>query len=78
MDISYFYFKENCKSTAIDLNKQQALYANSKRQQINFTGNLDWARNTVMLFPSNMIGNANFKTNFLHKLLLNNRKFATF
>ena len=31
-----------------------------------------------MLFPSNMIGNANFKTNFLHKLLLNNIKFATF
>ena len=37
--------------TVIDLSKQQALDANPKAtQQINFTGNLDSAGNTTMLF----------------------------
>ena len=35
----------------IDLSKQQALYSNLKAiQQINFTGNLDQADQTVMYF----------------------------
>ena len=37
--------------TAIDLNKQQALDADPKAiQQINFTGNLDWAAGATMFF----------------------------
>ena len=36
---------------AIDLSKQQALYADpGATQQINFTANLDRAENTTMLF----------------------------
>ena len=36
---------------AIDLNKQQALYADPKAiQQVNFTGNLDWAEGATMIF----------------------------
>ena len=36
---------------AIDLSKQQALDDDPKAiQQTNFTGNLDWDGNTVMLF----------------------------
>ena len=36
---------------AIDLSKQQALDADPKaKEQINFTGNLDQARNTTILF----------------------------
>ena len=49
--LDYSYFKENYKMIAIDLSKQQALYADPKAiQQINFTANLDRAGNTRMFF----------------------------
>ena len=42
--LDYAYFKENYKMIAIDLRKQQALYADPRAiQQINFTPNLDRA-----------------------------------
>ena len=45
--LDYSYFKENYKMIAIDLSKQQALDADPRAiQQINFTANLDRARNT--------------------------------
>ena len=49
--LGYPYFKENYKTIAIDLSKQQALDADPRAiQQISFTSNLDRARNTTMLF----------------------------
>ena len=49
--LDYPYFKENYKTIAIDLSKQQALDTNpSAIQQINFTANLDRAENTTMFF----------------------------
>ena len=49
--LDYSYFKENYKMIAVDLSKQQALDADPRAiQQINFTGNLDWAGNTTMFF----------------------------
>ena len=46
--LDYPYLKENYKFITIDLSKQQALDANRKElQQINFTGNLKLARNTM-------------------------------
>ena len=49
--LHYVYFKNYYKMMAIDLSKQQSLDADPKAiQQINFTGNLDRARNTEMLF----------------------------
>ena len=40
--LDYNYFKNHYKMIAIDLSKQQALYADPKAiQQINFTGNLE-------------------------------------
>ena len=55
LDYSYlkkkFCFKENYKMIAIDLSKQQFLDADLRAiQQINFTVNLDSARNTTMFF----------------------------
>ena len=47
----YIYFKNYYKMTAVDLSKQQALDADPKAtQQINFTSNLDRARNTRLYF----------------------------
>ena len=47
--VIYSYFKENYKMIAIDLRKQQALFANPGAiQQINFTGNLDRAGSTML------------------------------
>ena len=47
----YPYFNEHYKMVAIDLSKQQALYADPKAiQQINFTANLNCAENTTMFF----------------------------
>ena len=49
--LGYPYFKENYKTIAIDLSKQQALDADPRAtQQISFTSNLDGARNTTMFF----------------------------
>ena len=49
--LDYFYFKENYKMIPIDLSKQQALDVDSRAiQQINFTANLDRARNKTMFF----------------------------
>ena len=49
--LDYPYFKENYKMIAIDLSKQQALDVNHRAiQQINFTANLDRARNTTIFF----------------------------
>ena len=49
--LDYPYFKENYKMILIDLSKQQALDADSKAiQQINFTANLDRARNIRIFF----------------------------
>ena len=40
--LDYNYFKNCCKTIAIDLSQQQAVYADSKAiQQISFTANLD-------------------------------------
>ena len=47
--LDYLYFKENYKSVAIDLIKEQALNADSKAiQQISFTKNLEKARNETL------------------------------
>ena len=49
--LDYSYFKENHKMIAIDLSRQQGLNADPRAsQEINFTGNLDRARNATMLF----------------------------
>ena len=49
--LDYSYFKSHYKMIAIDLSKQQALYADPRAfQQINFTANLDRAGNTTMFF----------------------------
>ena len=49
--LDYPYFKEHYKLIAIDLSKQQALYADPKAiQQINFTGNLAQAEGATMFF----------------------------
>ena len=45
------YFKENYKTIAIDLSKQQALDADPRSiQQISFTANLDRTGNTTIVF----------------------------
>ena len=49
--LDYSYFKDNYKTIAIDLSKQQALDADPRAiQQINFKANLDRAENTTMFF----------------------------
>ena len=49
--LDYPYSKENCKLIVTDLSKQQALDADQKAiKQINFTGNLEQAGNTTMIF----------------------------
>ena len=49
--LDYPYFKENYKMIAIDLSKKQVLDGDPRAiQQINFTENLDRARNTTMFF----------------------------
>ena len=49
--LDYTYFKENYKMIAIDLSKRQAFDADLKAiQQINFTANLDRARNKRIFF----------------------------
>ena len=49
--LDYPYFKNYYKMIAIDLSKQQALYADPRAiQQINFTANLDRNGNTTMFF----------------------------
>ena len=45
--LNYPYFKDCYKMIAVDLSKQQALYANPRaNQQISYTANLDRAGNT--------------------------------
>ena len=49
--LNYTYFKENYKLIAIDPSKQQILDADPKAmQQINFTGNLERAKNRTTFF----------------------------
>ena len=49
--LDYPYFNENYKMIAIDLSRQNKLDADPRAiQQINFTANLDRARNTTMFF----------------------------
>ena len=49
--LDYPYFKNTYKMIAVDLSKQQALDADPRAiQQINFTANLDRARNTRVYF----------------------------
>ena len=49
--LEYPYFRDSYKVIAVDLNKQQALYADSRAiLQINFTANLDRAGNTRVYF----------------------------
>ena len=49
--LNYQYIKDYYKTTAIDLNKQQALDADPRAiQQINFTANLDRAGNLGIYF----------------------------
>ena len=49
--LDYPYFKDSYKMTAVDLSKQNELYANPRgNQQINFTANLDRANNTRIYF----------------------------
>ena len=49
--LDYSYFKDNYKTIAIDLSKQQALDPDPRAiQQINFKANLDRAENTTMFF----------------------------
>ena len=52
--LDYTYLKKYYKMIAIDLNKQQELDADSKAiEQINFTANLDRARNKRLYFILN-------------------------
>ena len=47
--LNYLYFKKYYKLIAIDLTKQEKLYADPKTmQQINFTGNLDRPEGSTM------------------------------
>ena len=49
--LDYSYFMDTCKMIGVDLSKQQVLDADPKAiQQINFTPNLDRARNTRIYF----------------------------
>ena len=49
--LDYTYFKNYYKMIAIDLSKQQSLDANPRAiQQINFTADLNRARNTRIFF----------------------------
>ena len=49
--LDYSYFNNCYKMIAIDLSKQQVFDADSRAmRQINFTANLDRARNTSMFF----------------------------
>ena len=49
--LDYVYFKNYYKMAAINLSKQQALDTDPKAiQQINFTSNIDRARQTTMYF----------------------------
>ena len=49
--LDYSYFKDFYKMIAIDLSKQQVIDADPRViQQINFTANLNRARNTTMFF----------------------------
>ena len=48
--LDYPYFKDTYKMIAVDLSKQQALDADPRIQQINFTANLDRAGNTRVYF----------------------------
>ena len=49
--VDYTYFEKYYKMIRIDVSKQQALDANHKAiQQINFTANLNRARNTRIYF----------------------------
>ena len=49
--LDYPYFKDSYKMIAVDLSKQQALDADPRaNQKINFTANLDRARNTRIYF----------------------------
>ena len=49
--LDYIYFKNHYKMIAVDLSKQQSLYADPKSiQQINFTANLDRAGRTRFYF----------------------------
>ena len=49
--LDYSYFADTYKMIAVDLSKQQALYADPRAiQQINFTANLDRAGNTRVYF----------------------------
>ena len=49
--LNYPYFRGNYKLIAIDVSKQQALYADPKAiQQINFTENLDRAEGAWIVF----------------------------
>ena len=49
--LDYNYFKNYYKMIAVDLSKQQALDSDPKAiQQVNFTANLNRARNTRMYF----------------------------
>ena len=52
----YVYFSNYCKIIVIDLSKQQALDIDPKAmQQINLTGNLDWAGNTMFFIIEEVI-----------------------
>ena len=49
--LDYSYFKNHYKMIAMDLSKQQGLYADPRAiQQINFTANLDRIGNKTMFF----------------------------
>ena len=49
--LDYSYFKENYKTIAIDLSRQQELDADPRAiQQINFTANLGRSGNTTIFF----------------------------
>ena len=49
--LDYSYFADTHKMIAVDLRKQEALYADPRAiQQINFTANLDTAGNTRVYF----------------------------
>ena len=54
--LDYVYFSNYCKIIVIDLSKQQALDIYPKAmQQINLTGNLDWAGNTMFFIIEEVI-----------------------
>ena len=69
--LDYNYFNNYYKMIAIDLSKQQELDADPQAmQQINFTGNLDWAEEAKKTRFRFFTGNYETIVNVFHTFIL--------